>query len=142
MLSHLTLDQRSHLERRLLEERARVQHAIDRSVSAVHADADAPAASPARDDRAEPGSDTLHDTLGATRAPRETITLALIDAALRRLHREAARFGVDEITGEPIPFTRLDLVPWTRRGVGSVDAPGERRATRGRSGAPAPERHA
>ena len=37
-----------------------------------------------------------------------------IDGALERLYRDPKRFGVCERTGEPIPFARLDLIPWAR----------------------------
>ncbi|MDX6355198.1 MAG: DnaK suppressor protein, partial [Streptomyces sp.] len=51
------------------------------------------------------------DTVLAERASRE---LEEIDDALRRLYETPERFGVCDDTGEPIPFERLDLVPWTR----------------------------
>ena len=38
-----------------------------------------------------------------------------IDAALRRLANGS--YGVSEITGEPIAYDRLNLVPWARTGV-------------------------
>ena len=39
-----------------------------------------------------------------------------IDAALRRL--ASGSYGVSEITGEPISYERLTLVPWARTGAG------------------------
>ena len=48
------------------------------------------------------------------RASRE---LEEIDAALRRLYESPERFGLSETTGEPIPFERLDLIPWARTGA-------------------------
>jgi DnaK suppressor protein len=55
----------------------------------------------------------------AQRASRE---LEEIDAALQRLYEHPDRFGLSETTGEPIPFERLDVIPWARTAVepGSV----------------------
>ena len=36
--------------------------------------------------------------------------LADIEGALERMHR--GRYGISEQSGEPIPFERLQLVPW------------------------------
>jgi RNA polymerase-binding transcription factor DksA len=40
--------------------------------------------------------------------------LAEIDAALDRLSTSPETFGLDEETGEPIPFERLDIIPYAR----------------------------
>ena len=45
-------------------------------------------------------------------AQQQEQTLAEIDGALRRL--EQGRYGVSEVTGEPIPYERLLLIPWAR----------------------------
>ena len=45
-------------------------------------------------------------------AARETAELAEIDAALERLYQRPEDYGRCERTGTPIPFERLDLVPW------------------------------
>lgn len=37
-----------------------------------------------------------------------------IDAALERMDK--GRYGISEDSGEPIPFERLDVVPWARSG--------------------------
>jgi DnaK suppressor protein len=39
--------------------------------------------------------------------------LSEVDAALERLQRGV--YGIDEVTGEPIPLERLRAVPWRRR---------------------------
>jgi DnaK suppressor protein len=46
---------------------------------------------------------------------RERTLLAEVDQALDRLR--AGTYGVDEETGEPIPYERLRAVPWARGGV-------------------------
>lgn len=113
----LTAQQRAHLERRLREERTRVQGDLDR-IRADLSDGD-------EQDRAadltkvpfhmaDRGSDTIQTELAASNATRESRELADIDAALDRLHRTPERFGVCEDTGRVIPFERLDVVPWAR----------------------------
>ena len=49
-------------------------------------------------------------------ASRDTQTLTEINAALHRFYRTPTKFGTDERTGAPIPFERLDIIPWTRNG--------------------------
>jgi RNA polymerase-binding transcription factor DksA len=113
----LTDAQRRHLERRLQEERARLRRALDRTV-AEQSGAD-------EQDRAgdltmmpfhpaDRGTDTIDTELEAANATRMSRELAEIDAALDRLYRTPERFGLCEDTGRPIPFARLDVVPWAR----------------------------
>jgi RNA polymerase-binding transcription factor DksA len=64
---------------------------------------------------ADVGSDTMQESLDAAFASRDSRTLAEIDDALRRVYRDPERFGLDEQTGEPIAFERLDIIPWARR---------------------------
>jgi DnaK suppressor protein len=49
-------------------------------------------------------------------ADQHNQTIAEIDRALRRL--ETGRYGVSEISGEPISYERLSLIPWARTGLG------------------------
>ncbi len=63
---------------------------------------------------ADRGTDTINTEVATSNATRESRELAAIDAALERLYRTPERFGVCEDTGEPIPFARLDVVPWAR----------------------------
>ena len=113
----LTRDQRAHLERRLEEERRLLSRALNRTV-AEGAQAD-------EQDRdgdlstlpfhlADRGTDTMESELQASNATRMSRELAEIDAALDRLHRSPGRFGICEDTGQPIPFERLDVIPWAR----------------------------
>lgn len=112
----LTPTQRKHLEARLLEERARVVDALTRysrvtrdtlqqepgDRSAFHVNV------------ADQGTEAADDEVDDLNAARETAQLAEIDAALQRLYKKPAEFGRCERTGKPIPFERLDLVPWAR----------------------------
>jgi DnaK suppressor protein len=113
----LTRDQRVHLVRRLEEERRLLSRALNRTV-AEGAQAD-------EQDRdgdlstlpfhlADRGTDTMESELRASNATRMSRELAEIDAALDRLHRSPERFGICEDTGQPIPFERLDVIPWAR----------------------------
>jgi len=97
----LTATQRKHLEARLLEERTRVADALARydratretlqqesgDLSAFHVHL------------ADQGTDTADQELDAVNAARET---------------RPDEYGRCERSGKPIPFERLDLVPWAR----------------------------
>ena len=113
----LTEQQRTHLERRLLEERDRLrrdrgraqaeqgaaeerQRAGDVSVFPTH--------------MADLGTDTIDDEIKTANAERMSRELEEVDAALERLYQHPERFGICADTGRPIPFERLDLIPWAR----------------------------
>lgn len=113
----LTQQQRDYLERRLQEERQLLTRALDRTV-AQGAEGD-------EQDRsgdlsalpfhpADLGTDTMETELEAANATRMSRELSEINAALDRLHRSPEQFGICEDTGRPIPFERLDIVPWAR----------------------------
>lgn len=92
---HLTEQARDHLARRLHEERERVIGALAQFGKRSSAD-------------------SYNQALNALELSRLTRELGEIDEAIRRLEREPERFGHDDLTGEQIPFERLDLVPWVR----------------------------
>ena len=117
MATTLTRDQRAYLERRLEEDRRLLSRTLNWTV-AEGAQAD-------EQDRdgdlstlpfhlADRGTDTMESELRASNATRMSRELAEIDAALDRLHRSPERFGICEDTGQPIPFERLDVIPWAR----------------------------
>jgi DnaK suppressor protein len=112
----LTASQRAHIERRLLEERARLVRALDRYKQATRSTqmegAGDVSAFPMH--MADVGTDTADREFDAANAARQTAELAEIDAALNRLYHRPDTFGHDERTGEPIPFERLDIIPWAR----------------------------
>jgi RNA polymerase-binding transcription factor DksA len=115
----LTDDQRRHLERRLREERERALTIVrrydeQRGTSLTAADGDISSYPFHLADRGTDSFDQEMTTQLAERASRE---LEEIDAALRRLYESPERFGLSETTGEPIPFERLDLIPWARTGA-------------------------
>ena len=112
----LTDDQRRHLERRLREERERAQAIIRRydeaqesSQNATDGDLSNYPFHPA-----DQGTDSFDQEMSAQLAQRASRELEEIDAALQRLYEHPERFGLSEATGEPIPFDRLDIIPWVR----------------------------
>ncbi|MFL5496650.1 MAG: TraR/DksA family transcriptional regulator [Gemmatimonadales bacterium] len=117
----LTNDQRRHLERRLREERERAQTIVRRydeqrgsSLSAADGDS-----SNYPFHLADRGTDSFDQEMTAQLAERASRELEEIDAALQRLYETPERFGLSETTGKPIPFERLDLIPWARTGAES-----------------------
>jgi len=113
----MTKIQRRHFERRLLEERADTLGLLNRATSE--------AASQDEQDRAgdlsqwpthmaDRGTDTIDEELAASNTTRLSSELAEIDAALERMHDKPERFGIDEVTGRPIPLQRLEIIPWAR----------------------------
>lgn len=109
----LTKAQLEHLNRRLLEERARVMNDLER----YHVETQHSLREESGDLSVAPGelgTDTEDQEIDAVNAARETQELEEIDAALQRLYQQPDRFGVCEKTGRPIPFERLDIIPWAR----------------------------
>jgi RNA polymerase-binding transcription factor DksA len=113
----LTESQRRHLERRLQEDGARLRRALDASL-ALRAGEDeqdrAGNLSKVPVHPADLGTDTIDAELEASNETRMSRELEEIDAALHRLYHTPERFGICEETGQPIPFERLDIVPWAR----------------------------
>jgi DnaK suppressor protein len=112
----LTKSQRKHLEGRLLEERSRLVRALDRYKQGSRATQTEGAGdvSSFPMHMADVGTDTADREFDAANAARQTLELAEIDAALNRLYNHPETFGLDERTGEPISFERLDIIPWAR----------------------------
>ena len=52
---------------------------------------------------------TLGEQAGDVHVPAR-----LIEAALERMVSAPDSYGLDENSGEPIPFERLDIIPWAR----------------------------
>ena len=109
--------QLQHLTRRLHEERARLEADLDRALTeAARADTRDRSGdlSAAPFHAADLGTDSMDAELAASNATRISSEVAEIDAALDRLHRSPARFGICEETGTAIPYERLEIVPWAR----------------------------
>jgi DnaK suppressor protein len=113
----LSKAKRQHLERRLLDERARALRILGGSVNEQ--------ASGDEQDRtgdltsmplhpADLGTDTMQQELDASNSTRISRELAEIDAALERLYQTPNKFGICEDTGRDIPYDRLEIIPWAR----------------------------
>ena len=112
----LTAEQRQHLEGRLQEERERVIKDLrrsdeERSVSESERSGDV---SNLPFHLADIGSETYEQEMDMVMAQRASEELRAIDDALRRFYETPDRYGICEDTGEPIPFERLDIIPWAR----------------------------
>ena len=112
----LTAEQRSHLEQRLKEERARALELVNRIV----ADRSSSTEQDASGDLslmpthfADLGTDTIDEEVDESNATRASQELEEIDAALERLYKSPERFGMCE-DGREIPFERLDMIPWAQ----------------------------
>ena len=66
-------------------------------------------------DAAEAASLKERGARAAGIAEQHSRTLAEIDRALTKL--ENGRYGISEVSGEPIAYERLKLVPWARTGT-------------------------
>ena len=115
----LTNEQRRHLEGRLREERERTLAIVrrydegrDTNLEASDGDLSNYPFHPA-----DQGTDSFDQEMAAQLAQRASRDLEEIDAALQRLYEHPERFGLSETTGEPIPFDRLDVIPWARTGA-------------------------
>lgn len=118
----LTKQQFEHLEKRLHEERARVQRDL---ADFSHEESEEETRDRSADlsqfptHAADLGTDANAEEVDATIATRQTAELVLIDEALDRMTRTPELYGICENTGEEIPFERLDIIPWARTIVDS-----------------------
>ena len=113
----LTTQQRSHLERRLKEERALALELIHRNTDELAGGADqdqSGSTSRVPFHPADLGTDTIDEEIQASNTTRVSNELAEIDAALEKLYSAPESFGRCEDTGRDIPFERLDIIPWAK----------------------------
>lgn len=120
----LSDDQRSHLEKRLREERERVLGALgtynqELGVSEQDATGDL---SKYPLHQADEGTEMFDRELDAQEASRLSRELQAIDDALERLYHSPKLFGRDERNGDDIPFERLDEIPWARTRIDRSDS--------------------
>ena len=116
----LTKTQRTHLEKRLQDERARLATLLDTLTGAGTEQTDQDQSGDLSKmplHIADLASTTMDQELDRSNATRISEELAQIDAALERLVSDPASFGKDENTGEPIAFERLDIIPWARTNI-------------------------
>lgn len=109
----MTDAERSHLEKRLIEERDRTQRALQRSDEAarIATEEDGDLTSYPQH-LADEGSDTMEAEKALMLMSQEGQRLVLINAALRTLYKDPEQFGKCQNCGREIAMERLDLVPW------------------------------
>lgn len=116
----LTQKQLQKIEARLHEERERLAgdlHSFTETEASEDSQGQAGDASKFPTHAADLGTDVAREELEASIATRRSAEIAEIDAALDRLISSPETFGLDENSGEPIPFARLDIIPWARTSV-------------------------
>ncbi len=113
----LSSSQLEHLEKRLRQERERLLGQL-RDFTDPEAEDDSQDQSgdltKAPFHPADLGTDVANEELEASIATRRSAELAEIDAALERIATAPETYGIDENTGEEIPFERLDIIPYAR----------------------------
>ena len=108
--------QLTHLEKRLLEERARVMKELgyyDESFNATLQSADGDLSSYSFH-MADQGTDAMEREKAFLFASQEGRFIWHIDQALRRLYKSPETFGKCHNCGEEIAFERLDALPHAR----------------------------
>jgi DnaK suppressor protein len=110
MAPRLTDQQLRTLRQRLEDEHNRIVRLLRGAAFAP-----APAAEGERSEFEETAQRTAEQGEQLDVAERERALLAEVDRALEKLR--AGTYGLDETTGEPIPFDRLAAVPWARGGT-------------------------
>ena len=101
--------QRTHLEKRLLQERERSVKALRQMEADGNGDGDL-TTYPFH--LADEGTDTIEQEQEFLLRSVEGRRLYQIDDALRTLYKEPERFGRCVMCGNDIAFERLDIVPW------------------------------
>lgn len=108
--------QRSHLEKRLHEERDRAQKELGRygeSFNSTLQSADGDLSSYSFH-MADQGTDAMEREKAFLMASKEGRYLWHVNEALRRLYKDPSGFGTCQSCGKPIGFERLDALPHAR----------------------------
>jgi RNA polymerase-binding transcription factor len=101
----LTKEQLETVRRRLEDERSRI-------LTVLRAPAATAASDGERSEFEEAAQRTAEQNDQLEIRERERALLADVDRALEKLR--TGTYGVDEGTGEPIPYERLAVIPWAR----------------------------
>ncbi len=112
----LTKKQVDHLEKRLLEERARALKALglfDERTQADRASSDSDLAV-YTDHMADQGTEAQEREKAAAFATKEGRYLYRLEEALRRLYADPKTFGTCHTCGTEVGFERLDALPHAR----------------------------
>jgi len=103
----LTKEQLETLRRRLEDERSRILRLLQASAATAPPDEETE-----MEESAQRATERTH-ALGV--AERERALLAEVERALAKIR--GGTYGRSEATGDPIPYARLEAVPWARTGV-------------------------
>jgi DnaK suppressor protein len=115
----LTKVQLEHLEKRLLQERAKALRALGLFDAMTKADREAGDTdfSAYTDHMADQGTEAQEREKAALFATKEGRYLYRIEEALRRLYSDPENFGRCHGTGDMIAFERLDALPHARYSI-------------------------
>jgi RNA polymerase-binding transcription factor DksA len=103
------------MENRLLEERRQAATTLQSTVADIASNTTSDGdLSKVPSHLADQASDAQDQELDTIVAERQSERIEAIDDALRRLRETPEEFDVSVVSGAPIPFERLDLLPWTR----------------------------
>lgn len=105
-----------HLEKRLLDERARARKALGLFDQRTQADRDSSDSdmSAYTDHMADQGTEAQEREKAAAFATKEGRYLYRLEEALRRLYADPDNFGVCHTCGADVGFERLDALPHAR----------------------------
>jgi DnaK suppressor protein len=108
--------QLAHIERRLLEERARALRSLGLFDQMAKADRESHDSDLAAytDHMADQGTEAMEREKAALFATKEGRYLYRIEEALRRLYNDPKKFGVCHTCGADVGFERLDALPHAR----------------------------
>jgi RNA polymerase-binding transcription factor DksA len=112
----LSKKQLSHIEKRLLDERARALKALGLFDEMAKADRESgdSALAAYTDHMADQGTEAMEREKAAVFATKEGRYLYRVEEALHRLRSSPETFGACQETGRPIAFERLDALPHAR----------------------------
>ena len=112
----LTKKQVAHLEKRLLDERARALKALGLFDKRTEADRDSSDSdlSVYTDHMADQGTEAQEREKAAAFATKEGRYLYRLEEALRRLYADPKTFGTCHMCGAEVGFERLDALPHAR----------------------------
>jgi len=112
----LTKKQLDHIEKRLLDERARAQKALGLFDEMAKADRESgdSALSAYTDHMADQGTEAMEREKAALFATKEGRYLYRLEEALRRLYTHPKDFGQCHTCGAEVGFERLDALPHAR----------------------------
>ena len=113
----LTKQQLARIEERLLEERRRTVEQLSRYARSLSTDPQEAGGEPGMFafHIADHGTDVMEREQAGLLATEEGRLLFQIDRALRLLYGEPEAFGRCTDCGQPIPFARLEALPWAER---------------------------